>query len=54
VGRVGGEDGDVADLRAPLDADEVDRVEQAAGVADRLGQAGERARPVVEVDAERR
>ena len=54
VRRIGCEDGDVADLRAALDADEVDRVEQAARVADRLGQPGERAGPVVEVDAERR
>ena len=35
--------GDVADLLAGLDADDVDRVEQATGVADRLGEPRERA-----------
>ena len=50
----GGEHGDVADLLAGLDADEVDRVEQAAGVADRLGEPREGAGPVVEMDPERR
>ena len=42
-------DRDVADLLALLDADEVDRAEVAAGVADRAGEVGERAGPVVEV-----
>jgi hypothetical protein len=45
------EHGDVADLRAALDADQVDRTEQAAGLADRLGKASERARMVLESDA---
>ena len=37
-----------------LDADEVDRAEQAAGLADRLGETRERARLVLEADAQRR
>ncbi len=46
-------DGDVAHLLALLDADEVDRPEAAAGVADRTRDVGERAGTVVEVDAKR-
>ena len=41
---VGREHGHVADLRAVLDADEVDRAERAAGVADRRREPGERSR----------
>jgi hypothetical protein len=48
-----GEDVDVADLRRALDADEVDRAEQAAGLADRRREAGERARMVLDPDADR-
>ncbi len=44
----------VPDLHAGFDADDVDRAEQAAGVADRLGETRERARAVREVDAQRR
>jgi hypothetical protein len=49
-----GEHGDVADLLAALDPDEVDRAEQAAGFGDRRRKPGERSRPVLQVDAERR
>ena len=52
VGRVRREHADVADLARRLDADEVDRVEQAARVGDRARKVGEAARPVVEADAE--
>jgi hypothetical protein len=45
-------EGDVADLRAAVDADEVDRVEQAAGVADRGGEVGEGPGAVLEADAD--
>ena len=48
-----GVDGDVADLLALLDADEVDRAQVAAGLADRAGDLGERAGAVVEMDAQR-
>jgi hypothetical protein len=48
-----GEDVDVADLRRPLDANEIDRAEQAAGLADRGGQAGEGAGVVLDADADR-
>ena len=44
-----GKHGDVPNLHPPLDADEVDRVEQAACVADRLCEPRERPR-TVEVD----
>ena len=47
------EHGDVADLRAALDADEVDRVEQAVLLRDRGRERGERARAIREVDAQR-
>jgi hypothetical protein len=50
VGRL---DRDVAHLRAPVGADEVDRPERAAGVADRLGDARERAGVVREADPDR-
>jgi hypothetical protein len=50
----GGEHGDVAHLLPRLDPDEVDRVEQPTCVPDRLGEPREHARPVVEMDAERR
>ena len=50
VGRL---DGDVAHLRAAVGADEVDRAERAAGVADRLRDAGERAGIVREADPDR-
>lgn len=46
------EDRDVADLLAVLDADEVDRVERPADLADRSGEPAEGAGAVVEVDAE--
>ena len=49
-----GVDRDVAHLLARLDADEVDRAEVAARVADRAREVGERAGPVVEVHAQRR
>ena len=52
--RVVGEHGDVADLRAALDPHEVDRAEQAARVADRLGEPGKRAGLVLQADAKRR
>ena len=42
--RVGCVDRDVADLDALLDADEVDRAERAAGLADRAREPPERAR----------
>ena len=48
-----GVDRDVAHLLALLDADEVDRAEAAAGVADRARDLGERAGPVVEMHAQR-
>ena len=47
---VAGEHRHVADLRARLGADEVDRAEQAAGLADRVGEPAERPRPVFEPD----
>jgi len=47
------EHGDVADLHAALDPDEVDRAEQAACLADRARQPRERPRLIVEVDAKR-
>ena len=50
VGRV---DRDVAHLDALLDADEVDRAERAAGLADRLREARERPRRIREPDANR-
>ena len=50
VGRV---DGDVAHLGRLLDADEVDRAERAAGLADRLREPCERARGVGEPHADR-
>ncbi len=43
------EDRDVAHLFRVLDPDEVDRVQEAALFGDRLGDRGERARPVREV-----
>ena len=43
VRRVGRQDRDVADLVAGLDANEVDRAEEAFGVGDRVGERGERA-----------
>jgi len=48
-----GEYRDVAELRPPFDADEIDRAEQSAGLADRRREPRERARPVVEPDPER-
>jgi hypothetical protein len=51
---VGSEHGDVADLLASLDAHEVDRAEQAAGGSDRGRERCERARSVVQMDAQRR
>ena len=51
---VPGEHGDVAGLRPALGADEVDRAEQAARLADRLGEPGKRAGPVLEADAQGR
>lgn len=48
------EDGDVADLRRSVDPNEIDRAEQAARLADRGGQARERARPVLDPDSDRR
>jgi hypothetical protein len=51
---VGREHRHVADLRSALDADEVDRAEQTAGLADRLRETGERAGLVLEPDAQRR
>ena len=53
VVRVGREHRDVADLRPVLDADEVDRVEQAALLGDCRGERGERARRVWQVHAKR-
>jgi hypothetical protein len=54
VALVVGEDVDVADLRVSLDAHEVDRAEQSAGVADRRGKARERAGVVLDPHADRR
>ena len=48
-----GVDRDVADLLSLLDANEVDRAQVAAGLADRAGDLGERAGAVVEMDAQR-
>ena len=50
---VGREDRHVAHLVAVLDAHEVDRAEEAARVADRLGERRERARAVLEAHAHR-
>ena len=50
---VGREDRDVAHLRRRLDAHEVDRAEEAAGLADRRGEPRERAGRVVEAHAQR-
>jgi len=50
---VDGENRHVSNLLAVLEPDEVDRVEEAAGVADRSGHARERARAIVEVHAKR-
>ena len=44
--------GDVADLPTWLDADDVDRPEQAAGVSDRLGEPRERPGAVRHMDPE--
>ena len=46
------EHADVSDLLPVLDADEVDRVQQASGLADRLGEECERARSVREMHPE--
>ena len=51
---VGREHGHVAHLLPLLDADEVDRAEQPARIADRVGQPRKGARLVLEVDAQRR
>ncbi len=45
-------DRDVADLPTGLDTDDVDRPEQAAGVADRLGEPRERSGAVRHMDPE--
>ena len=47
-----GEHGDVADLRRPLDADEVDRAEEAAGLADGGCEPGEGAGVVLDAHAD--
>jgi hypothetical protein len=47
------QDVDIADLRRTLDPDEVDRAEQAAGLADRRGQAGEGPGNVLDAHADR-
>ena len=54
VRAVRGEEGDVADLVPAPDPHEVDRAEQAACVADRLGELGERAGVVLQTHAHRR
>jgi hypothetical protein len=48
-----GEYVDVADLRRPLDANEVDSAEQASCLADRGSQPREGARDVLDADANR-
>src|SRR4029079_11220493 len=47
------EHGDVADLGSTLDLDQVDRAEETARVADRLGQPPERSGAVLQADAQR-
>ena len=51
---VAGQDRDVPHFRTALDADEVDRPEQSAGLGDRAGEGGERAGVVLEPNAHRR
>ena len=51
---IGREDGDVADLVLRLDLNEIDRAEEALGLADRVGQRCERARVVLESHAQSR
>ena len=54
MGRVAGLDGDVAHLGGAVDSDEVDRAEQAAGLADCRREPRERSGPVLETDPDRR
>jgi hypothetical protein len=51
VARVGGEHGDVPNLRRSLDPHEVDPPEASAGAADSGGELGEGARAVPQADA---
>jgi hypothetical protein len=48
---VGGEHGNIAYLRAPFDANQVDRSERCARLADSGGEPGKGARRVVQADA---
>jgi hypothetical protein len=51
---VSSQDGDVADLRVPLDTHEIDCAEQAACVPDGSCKVSERTRSIVQSSAERR